>query len=217
MTTQNRIDPIPLRMSTTVTGERQTQDRGFGARVHMGLNQAAGVIVNAASVAGAVMGAPIVSAAVSQVAQLGGSPGTTSSPSVGGQYAGLGGGIAGGAFGTAVSVGPPGLVQSAVASSSGPIAPSGMGGLSSGLTGSGFPTGTSATGGSVLNSPLTGTVGGTGSAGGYQSYFSSLGQEQYRMLNLQIAMQQEYQFFATLSNVLKTRHDTVKAAISNIR
>jgi hypothetical protein len=37
------------------------------------------------------------------------------------------------------------------------------------------------------------------------------------MLNLQIAMQQEYQFFATLSNVLKTRYDTVKAAISNIR
>ena len=71
--------------------------------------------------------------------------------------------------------------------------------------------------GGVSTDPFSAISGSTSSAGGYQNYFSSLGQQQYQMLNLQIAMQQEYQFFATLSNVLKTRYDTQKNSISNIR
>jgi len=37
------------------------------------------------------------------------------------------------------------------------------------------------------------------------------------MIKLQMAMQRENQVFTTVSNVLKTRHDTIKNAISNIR
>ena len=36
-------------------------------------------------------------------------------------------------------------------------------------------------------------------------------------LQVQIAMQRENQVFTSVSNVLKTRHDTVKNSISNIR
>jgi len=36
------------------------------------------------------------------------------------------------------------------------------------------------------------------------------------MLNLQVTMQRENQVFTTLSNVLKTRHDTVKNTIQNV-
>jgi hypothetical protein len=218
---KNRIDPIPLRMSSALTVDKQTQGRTFGDRLHYGLNQAAGVIVNAASAAGTLLGAPIVSTAISQVANLGGMPGTTLGGTVGGQY----GGVANAAFGISSQI-TPGLVQASSGYAAGPIASGGLGGLggstslaSSGLVGTntGGTTNSSVTPGGSLTNPLSTTVGGTGTAGGYQNYFSSLGQEQYRMLNLQIAMQQEYQFFATLSNVLKTRYDTVKAAISNIR
>jgi hypothetical protein len=38
-----------------------------------------------------------------------------------------------------------------------------------------------------------------------------------QMMQVQIAMQRENQTFSTWSNVLKTKHDTVKNAISNIR
>ena len=235
MTATNRIEnmtAVPLRMSTQLTTDRQTQDISFGARVYNGLNQAGGLVMNTAQIAGSALGlTPIVSAAVNQVANLGGG---TASPTVGVGFGGGGGGLGGGAvaggfggvsgaaFGTALQAGPPGLVASSVAYSSGPtgLPGTGMGmGLGNGLVATTPVTSgsTSATSSNVLSTPLTTTVGGTGTAGGYQQYFSSLGQEQYRMLNLQIAMQQEYQFFATLSNVLKTRHDTVKAAISNIR
>src|SRR4051812_29935441 len=113
MATTNRIETVPVRMSTVVTNPRQTEDRGFGARVHMGINQAASTVVNAASLAGSFLpGAPIVSAAISQVANLGGAPGSTVSPSV------LGGGIAGTAYSTALAAGPSGLIGSSVASAS---------------------------------------------------------------------------------------------------
>jgi hypothetical protein len=179
------------------------------------IDNAAGVITNAVGIAGGFTAAPIVSAAISQVNGLGGMPTTTLSPGIGSF------GSANAAFGTANTLGSPGIVQAASATAAGPINPGAFspaltsGGIS-GLTTT-YPGGSSVTPGGVSNVPLSTTLGAGGTAGGYQTYFSSLGQQQYQMLNLQIAMQQEYQFFATLSNVLKTRHDTVKAAISNIR
>lgn len=38
-----------------------------------------------------------------------------------------------------------------------------------------------------------------------------------QMMQVQIAMQRENQMFTSVSNVLKTKHDTVKNSISNIR
>jgi hypothetical protein len=37
-----------------------------------------------------------------------------------------------------------------------------------------------------------------------------------QMLQVQIAMQRENQMFTSVSNVLKTKHDTVKNSISNV-
>lgn len=37
------------------------------------------------------------------------------------------------------------------------------------------------------------------------------------ILQVQMAMQRENQIYTTVSNVLKTRHDTVKNSISNVR
>jgi hypothetical protein len=41
--------------------------------------------------------------------------------------------------------------------------------------------------------------------------------ETAEMLKLQMAMQRENQVFTSVSNVLKTRHDTAKNSINNIR
>lgn len=41
--------------------------------------------------------------------------------------------------------------------------------------------------------------------------------EQAALLKVQMAMQRENQIFTSVSNVLKTRHDTVKNAIGNVR
>lgn len=41
--------------------------------------------------------------------------------------------------------------------------------------------------------------------------------ENMKLLQVQMAMQRENQVFTTVSNVLKTRHDTVKNSIANVR
>lgn len=41
--------------------------------------------------------------------------------------------------------------------------------------------------------------------------------ENMKLMQVQIAMQRENQIFTTVSNVLKTRHDTVKNSIANVR
>jgi hypothetical protein len=40
---------------------------------------------------------------------------------------------------------------------------------------------------------------------------------QQKALELQMAMQRENQSYTTLSNIMKTKHDTVKNSISNVR
>jgi hypothetical protein len=77
----------------------------------------------------------------------------------------------------------------------------------------GIPGGTSSTGGT--NSV---NVGGNSNVGGeYSGEMQSMFAEQKKLLGVQIAMQKENQVFSTISNVLKTRHDTSKNAIGNIR
>ena len=61
----------------------------------------------------------------------------------------------------------------------------------------GFPA---STGGSVYNTDL-----------------AEMSRQQGEMLSLQIAMQRENLMFTSISNILKTKHDTLKNTVSNIR
>jgi len=75
-------------------------------------------------------------------------------------------------------------------------------------------------GGSSGSTSVAGTLAGTGSSGGIDANTAMLQQMQdnnQQFLMLQNNMQQENQKFSTLSNVLKTRHETAKNSISNIR
>lgn len=46
---------------------------------------------------------------------------------------------------------------------------------------------------------------------------AEMSRQNAQMMQVQIAMQRENQMFTSISNVLKTKHDTVKNSISNIR
>lgn len=66
-----------------------------------------------------------------------------------------------------------------------------------------------------------------GAQGGYQSLGTSpsvsstdlaeMSRQNAEMLRLQLAMQRENTMFSSISNILKTKHDTLKNTISNIR
>lgn len=56
-----------------------------------------------------------------------------------------------------------------------------------------------------------------GVAAGGTDAIAQMSQENMKMMNVQIAMQRENQMFSSVSNVLKTKHDTVKNSIGNIR
>lgn len=85
-----------------------------------------------------------------------------------------------------------------------------LGNSASGITGLGGNTGTGGNG-------QIGNIG-QGSVGGeFNGEMSSMFAEQKKLLGVQISLQRENQVFSTISNVLKTRHDTSKNAIGNIR
>ena len=70
----------------------------------------------------------------------------------------------------------------------------------------------------VSNNGQVSLPGGGGVSGGeFNGEMSSMFAEQKKLLGVQISMQRENQVFSTISNVLKTRHDTSKNAIGNIR
>jgi hypothetical protein len=82
--------------------------------------------------------------------------------------------------------------------------------------GGGIPGGTTAGGPNTTNGlNLGGGASNTGTEfnGEMQSMFA----EQKKLLGVQVAMQRENQVFSTISNVLKTRHDSAKNSIGNIR
>lgn len=80
--------------------------------------------------------------------------------------------------------------------------------------------GTSVAGGGVggIGNSLPGAGGvGAGTTGSMNVGMSDSASELGKMLQVQMQVQKENQVFTTVSNVLKTRHDTVKNTISNVR
>ena len=76
-------------------------------------------------------------------------------------------------------------------------------------------TSISASGGNNGQVSLPG--GGSGVGGEFNPEMQSMFAEQKKLLGLQVAMQRENQVFSTIYNVLKTRHDSAKNSIGNIR
>lgn len=187
----NRIDQTPLRISNNLTIQRQTPKMDFGDRMKAGLDTAAGVVANGAAVVGGIIpGGAIVSAAVSSI----GAMTNNVTPTHGG----------GGAV--AAQYGAGGVVQ--------------MGG------GSGLNTG-GGSGGGVLGGVNIGSTGGGspnyvpggggGAVGDMNQQLIQSQTENAQMMKLQMSMQRENLVFTSVSNVLKTRHDTAKNSISNVR
>ena len=186
----NRIDPTGMRISTNLSIDRQTPKADFGDRVKAGLDTAGGAIANGVAVAAPLIpGGAIISAAVSSLGTL---SRTSGAGAVSSQYAATG----------VVSVG------------------GGTGGISTTVGGGIGGAGLDGTGGAVPSFMPT-AVGQAGVPGGMMGQMNSglsetagqLGQ----MLQVQMLVQRENQVFTTVSNVLKTRHDTVKNTISNVR
>lgn len=184
----NRIDPTGnTRLSTNLSVDRQTQKSDFGDRIQSGLNTATGAIASGLAVAAPMVPGGAVLSAA--VSSL-----NTMSSGVTQQYAAtgvvsLGGGSSGGALNTTVGA---------------------TGGTIGGLgSAGGMPSAGSVlgNGGGLVGSSL-------GNAGsGLADQAGQLGQ----MLQVQMQVQRENQVFTTVSNVLKTRHDTIKNTISNVR
>jgi hypothetical protein len=108
---------------------------------------------------------------------------------------------------------------SAAYASSGVIGLGGGGGMST--TVGGAPSSTVSTGsigGSIGGGPNFMAGGSSGSSiAGANGDLIQMQKDQAEMLKLQVSMQRENTMFTSISNVLKTRHDTTKNSISNIR
>lgn len=187
----SRIDQSGnTRLSMNVSVDRQTPKSDFGDRIQQGLNSATGAIANGLAVAAPYYpGGAIVSAAVSSLGAMSQNSAVTSQYAATGVVSLGGGSPAGGPMTTTVGAGG-----------------TAVGGLGSagGMPGAGSIVGN---GGSLVGSSL-------GNAGsGLADQASQLGQ----MLQVQMQVQRENQVFTTVSNVLKTRHDTIKNTISNVR
>lgn len=211
-TNPTRIDSTPVRISTNLTIDRQTPKADFGDRLAAGMQTVGGAIASGAAIAAPLVpGSAIVSAAVSSVSQLGGSlsQGTSSGAATAGMYTsglvGLGGGtginttVGGGGGGTIGNVGVGG----------GGVGGGGLGGVAIGGGGIG--------GGGLGGGQLTSVPGPGTDINSMQNLMAQQAKTSFQMLGLQQQMQQENQLFSTVSNVLKTRHDTVKNTISNVR
>ncbi len=58
---------------------------------------------------------------------------------------------------------------------------------------------------------------GTNGMGAYNNDIASMSAQNSQMLQVQMAMQRENTMFSSISNVLKTKHDTAKNSVGNIR
>ena len=77
--------------------------------------------------------------------------------------------------------------------------------------------GTGGTTGTTTNGLNLGGNGDSGVGTEFNGEMQSMFAEQKKLLGVQVAMQRENQVFSTISNVLKTRHDSAKNSIGNIR
>jgi hypothetical protein len=137
-----------------------------------------------------------------------------------------GAGVAAAAVGVAAPMVPGGAVLAAAASGAAGSMGGGAYGSGGGVAGAqnvgadGLPIG-----GSLLNTPQGGTGGAGGSAPGSQQDLLNQTKGMQEMaqsfnlqyLQLQEKMQSENRSFSTVSNVMKTKHDTAKSSISNVR
>jgi len=114
---------------------------------------------------------------------------------------------------THMSGGAGGASTAAYAASSGAINTVGGGGINTTVGASGGPISTGGVSGPNLNAGMSNP----GVAAGGTDAIAQMSQENMKMMNVQIAMQRENQMFSSVSNVLKTKHDTVKNSIGNIR
>ena len=90
----------------------------------------------------------------------------------------------------------------------------GFNGGAGGSTAGGSPV---AVGGGSGTGPNLTAGAGTGAMGGYNNDIASMSAQNAQMLQVQMAMQRENTMFSSISNVLKTKHDTAKNSVSNIR
>ena len=178
------------RMSTNLTTARVTPDTSFAARVQSGVGTAASAVAGGVGVmASMVPGGSVVSAAVSSLTTFSGSSGSGSGPYVG-----------------------------AALNSGGAPASTTLGSLGSGITAQGS-TSMGTTGG--VAGSASGQIGLPNGSSGMGNEFSgdmqSMFAQQKQLLGVQMSLQRENQVFSTISNVMKTRHDTAKNSIGNIR
>ncbi|MBK7860068.1 MAG: hypothetical protein IPJ65_15925 [Archangiaceae bacterium] len=188
----NRIDQTPLRLSSNVTIQRQTPKTDFGDRMKSGIDTAAGVVANGAAVVGGIIpGGAIVSAAVSSI----GAMTNNVTPTHGGV-----------AVAAQYGQGANGVMT--------------LGGGSGGVN---TTSGGGALGGVNIGSTVSSTngtnyaTGGGSAVGDMNQQLIQSQTENAQMMKLQLAMQRENLVFTSVSNVLKTRHDTAKNSISNVR
>ncbi len=177
------------RMSTNLSVQKQSSQTTFGQRVQAGVNAVGGAVSSGVGMAtGMLPGGGIVSAAVSSMSVLSqGATGNASTP-----YSSSLPGGAGGAGGGGVGVPS---VNTTVGS------PGGVG-----IPGTG--------GGGSLN---IGGNGGGAVGAEFGGELAGMFQEQKNLLKMQASLQHEGQRFTAISNVMKTRHDTIKNSIGNIR
>ena len=181
------------RMSTNLTTARVTPDTSFAARVQSGVGTAASAVAGGVGVvASMVPGGSVVSAAVSSLTTFSGSSGSGSGPYVG-----------------------------AALSSGGAPASTTLGSLGSGITASGVSGGGVGVATGSVGSSTSGQVAlpsnGTGMGNEFSGDMQSMFAQQKQLLGVQMSLQRENQVFSTISNVMKTRHDTAKNSIGNIR
>ena len=125
---------------------------------------------------------------------------------------------------------PGGAVISAAVSSVGNLAGGAGGGAAAasyaatGVVGFNGGAGGSAAGGSPVAvgggsgaGPNLTAGAGTNGVGAYNNDIASMSAQNAQMLQVQMAMQRENTMFSSISNVLKTKHDTAKNSVGNIR
>lgn len=137
---------------------------------------------------------------------------------------GAGAGVVGGAVGVAAPFVPGAAVVSAAVTGAGSAMTGGGGG---GMGGSGgalaVGSGDIPIGGPGLNTPQGGGAGGAKSGSQQDMINQTKGMQEMmasfnlQYLQLQEKMQSENRSFTTISNVMKTKHDTAKASINNVR
>ena len=184
----NRIDNAsPARISTNFTVGKQTQTSSFGEKVNAGLQSGANALASGASLLGAA-GVPGLGIVSAAVSSVTGHAGSGGVSSAG--YAATGVVNVGGGGG-----GGGGPVNTTVGGTGGSLGSVG-----------------GATGGANFNQGSTSNDVGFGNQaiGGMSGDMSN-------MLKLQYSMQKENMMYTSISNVLKTKHDTTKNSISNVR